>query len=231
MAVLRTRMVDLKVSEEGAQGFLAQPDDESKHPGVVLIQEWWGLEPHIKDLAHKLAAEGFIVLVPDLYNGKIATEPDEAGKMIMMIRGNVERALAYVQGAIDTLKEMPAVEPKKVGVIGFCVGGFVTYKIAERSADVAAAVPFYGAGYDPSSEDVARVQAPILAFYGDQDESIPLEQVEKIRRLCQEAGKDYESRVYHAGHAFVNPAHGMGDEKAARDAWPKAVAFLKEHLT
>jgi len=80
MAVIRARMVDLKANGEGTQGFLAQPDDENKHPGVVLIQEYWGVEPHIKDLAQKLAAEGFVTLVPDHYHGKIATEPDDAGR-------------------------------------------------------------------------------------------------------------------------------------------------------
>lgn len=230
MAVIRTRMVDLKVNGDGAQGFLVQPDDEATHPGVVLIQEWWGLEPHIKDLAQKLAAAGFATMVPDLYHGKIATEPDDAGKMIMMIRDNVERALKEVQGAIDVLKGLPNVEPKKVGVIGFCVGGFVTYKIAERSADVAVACPFYGAGYDPTPAEVAGVGASILAFYGDQDHSIPPNQIEKIRGLYRDAGKDYQALVYHAGHAFINPAHGMGNAEAASDAWPKAVAFLKKHL-
>lgn len=231
MAMIRTSMADLKVNGDGAQGFLAQPDDEDTHPGVVLIQEWWGLEPHIKDLAQKLAAEGFITLVPDLYHGKIATEPDDAGKMIMMIKGNVERALREVQGAIDVLKSLPHVEPKKIGVIGFCVGGFVTYKIAERSGDVGAACPFYGGGYDPTPEEVAAIRAPILAFYGDQDGSIPMEQVEKIRALYGAAGKEYEALVYHAGHAFINPSHGMGNEAAARDAWPKAMAFLRRRLS
>lgn len=231
MAVLRTRMVDLHVNGNGAQGYLAQPDDDATHPGVVLIQEWWGLEPHIKDLAQKLAAEGFAVMVPDLYHGKIATEPDEAAKMVMMIGKNIDRACAEVQGAISALLALPSVTPKKAGVIGFCVGGLVTYKIAERSSDVAVACPFYAGGYDPTPEDVAKVTAPILAFYGDRDDGIPMAQVEKIRALYRDAGKDYEALVYHAGHAFINPTHGAGVEEAARDAWPKAVAFLKKHLS
>jgi len=85
MAVVRTEMVDLKVNGDGAQAFVARLDDEAVRPGVVLIQEWWGLEPHIKELAQRLAAEGFVAAVPDLYHGKIATEPDDAQKMIMMI--------------------------------------------------------------------------------------------------------------------------------------------------
>lgn len=230
MAVVRTEMVDLPVNGTGATAFVARLDDDAARPGVVLIQEWWGLEPHIKDLAQRLATEGFVTAVPDLYHGKIATEPDDAQKMIMMIRGNVERAVAEVNGAIATLTARPDVEPKEVGLIGFCVGGFLTYKTAEQSDRLAAAVPFYGAGYDPSPQEVARIQAPILAFYGEKDHSVPASQIEKLRGLFKEAGKQYEALTYPAGHAFVNPAHGMGDEASARDAWAKAVAFLKQHL-
>jgi len=230
MAVVRTEMVDLKVNGDGAQAFVARLDDEAVRPGVVLIQEWWGLEPHIKELAQRLAAEGFVAAVPDLYHGKIATEPDDAQKMIMMIQGNVEKAVREVDGAIDSLIARPDVQPKKVGLIGFCVGGFVAYKTAEQSDKLAAVCPFYGAGYDPTPADVAKVQAPILAFYGEKDQSVPAAQIDKIRALFKDAGKDYQALTYPAGHAFVNPEHGMGDADSARDAWGKAIAFLKDHL-
>src|SRR5260370_10050007 len=119
MAVIRTRNVDLKVNGDGAYAFIAEPDDHARHPGMVLIQEWWGIEPHIRDLAQKLAAGGFVVAVPDLYHGKIATEPNDAQRMTMMIRGNVDRATKEIIGALDTLKAMPNVEPKKPGLMGF----------------------------------------------------------------------------------------------------------------
>ncbi len=230
MAVVRTETVDLKVNGNGASAFVARLDDDAVRPGVVLIQEWWGLEPHIKDLAQRLAAEGFVTAVPDLYHGKIATEPDDAQKMIMMIQSNVERAVSEVDGTIATLTARPDVEPKKVGLIGFCVGGFLAYKTAEQSDKLAAVCPFYGAGYDPTAADVAKIQAPILAFYGEKDQSVPMPQVDKLRGLFSDAGKRYEARTYPAGHAFVNPAHGMGDAESARDAWDRAVAFLKENL-
>src|ERR1051326_8021388 len=127
MTVVRTSNVDLKVNGDNAYAFVAQPDDDARHPGVVLIQEWWGIEPHIRDLAQKLAAEGFVVAVPDLYHGKIATEPNDAQRMMMMIRGNVDRAAKEIIGALDTVKAMPNVDPKKIGFIGFCIGGFLSY--------------------------------------------------------------------------------------------------------
>ena len=230
MAVIRTSNVDLKVNGDGAYAFIAEPDDNARHPGVVLIQEWWGIEPHIRDLAQKLAAEGFVVGVPDLFHGKIATEPNDAQKMVMMISGNVDRAAREIIGALDTLKAMPNVEPKKLGLMGFCVGGFLTYVVASRYPDLGAVVPFYGGGYDPTPEDVKNVTAPVLACYGSRDGSIPQKQIQKIERMYKEAGKDITVKVYDAGHAFLNPDHGMGNEKAAAEAWPLSIKFLKEKL-
>jgi len=230
MAVIRTSNVDLKVNGDGAYAYVAQPDDNAKHPGVVLIQEWWGIEPHIRDLAHKLAAEGFVVAVPDLFHGKVVTEPDEAQKMVMMIAGNIDKAVREIIGALETVKAMPNVEPKKLGLMGFCVGGMLTLVVASRYPDLGAVVAFYPGGYDPKPEDVAKINAPVLAFYGRRDPSIPMEQVDKIEKMFKAAGKDYTAKVYDAGHAFINPAHGMGDERAAAEAWPLAVNFLKEKL-
>jgi len=128
------------------------------------------------------------------------------------------------------VKAMPNVEPKKLGLMGFCVGGMLTLVVASRYPDLGAAVAFYPGGYDPKPEDVAKINAPVLAFYGRRDPSIPMEQVDKIEKMFKAAGKDYTAKVYDAGHAFINPAHGMGDERAAAEAWPLAVNFLKEKL-
>ncbi len=230
MAVIRTRNVDLKVNGDGAYAFVAEPDDDTRHPGMVLIQEWWGIEPHIRDLAQKLAADGFVVAVPDLFHGKIVTEPNEAEKMVMMIAGNIDKAAKEIIGALETVKAMPNVEPKKFGLMGFCVGGFMTYVVASRYPDLGAVVPFYGAGYVPTPEDVAKVNAPVLAIYGSRDESVSKEQRQKIERMYKAAGKDFTVKVFDAGHAFINLSHGDGNEKAAAEAWPLAVNFLKEKL-
>jgi len=230
MAVIRTSQTDLKVNGDGAYAYVAQPDDDAQHPGVVLIQEWWGIEAHVRDLAQRLATEGFVVAVPDLYHGKVATEPDDAMKMVMLLRKNMDRACEEIIGALETLKAMPNVEPKKLGLIGFCVGGTLTFTVAARYSDLGAVVPFYPGGYDPSPEEVAKVGAPVLAVFGRRDHSIPQAQIEKIERLYKDAGKDITVRVYDAGHAFLNPDHGDGHPEAAADAWPRAVNFLREHL-
>lgn len=230
MTVVRTSKIDLKVNGNGAYAFIAQPDDDKQHPGVVLIQEWWGIEPHVLDLANKLASAGFIVAVPDLYHGKVATEPDDAVRMVMMLRNNVNKAAQEIIGTLDTLKNLPNVQPKKLGLIGFCIGGFLTYTVAARYPNLGAIIPFYGGGYDPTPAEVAKVNAPVLAIYGKQDESIPQPQIQKIEKLYKDGGKDITVKIYDAGHAFINPAHGARNEQAAADAWPRAIAFLKGHL-
>lgn len=227
MAVVRTSNVDLKVNGDNAYAYVAQPDDDARHPGVVLIQEYWGIEPHIRDLAQKLATEGFVVAVPDLYHGKIATEPDDAEKMMMTVSGNIDKAANEIIGALETVKAMPNVEPKKSGLIGFCLGGLMTFIVAARYPDLGAVVPFYAYGYEPAPAEVAKVNAPVLAFYGKQDSSVSSEKVEQAYKA---AGKDYTQKVYDAGHAFMNPDHGAGNEQAAADAWRIMVNFLKEHL-
>lgn len=106
----------------------------------------------------------------------------------------------------------------------------MTYTVASRYPDLGAVLPFYGAGYDPTPEEVAKVNAPVLAFYGRQDGSIPMQQVQKIEQSYKAAGKDYTVKVYNAGHAFLNPDHGMGNEQVAGEAWSLAIQFLKEKL-
>jgi carboxymethylenebutenolidase len=230
MAVLRTSKVDLQVQDTEVSAFITQPDDDANHPGIILIQEWWGLEPHILNIAQKLATEGFIVAVPDLYHSKVATDPNDAMPMMMALRNNLDKVTNEIIGTLEAVKGMPNVEPKKPGLIGFCIGGFLTYAVAARYPHLAAVVSFYGSGYDPTPEEVAKVNAPVLAIYGRQDQSIPLAQVEKIERLYKAAGKDFTVQLYDAGHAFMNPTHRMGNEKAAAEAWPLAVSFLQEKV-
>jgi carboxymethylenebutenolidase len=230
MAVLRTSKLDLQVKGTEGSAFVIQPDDDAKHPGVVLIQEWWGLEPHILNVAQKLATEGFVVVVPDLYHGKIATDPNEAMPLMMGLRNHLDKVVDEIVTTLEAAKGLQNVQPKKLGLIGFCIGGFLAYTVAARYPDLAATVSFYGGGYDPTPEDVAKVNAPVLAVYGRQDQSIPLAQIEKIERLYKEADKNFTVKLYDAGHAFVNPTHGMGNEKAAAEAWPIAISFLKEKV-
>ena len=228
--IVQSQTIHFGSSPTGPQGHFVRPDDDQVYPGIVLIQEYWGVEPHIRELAQRLASEGYAVIVPDLYHGQIATEPDDAKKLVMTVRGNIERVLGEVTQAADYLRAAKGTAPK-LGMMGFCMGGFVTYKMAEHYPHLDAISPWYGGGYDPTPEEVAKITAPVLAIYGEDDGGIPIKQIKKIETLFGEAGKKGDFRIYpNAGHAFNNPDHGMYAEDAAKDAWARLLAFFKEHL-
>jgi carboxymethylenebutenolidase len=211
--------------------YLVRPDDDRIYPGIVLIQEWWGIEPHIMDLAERMAREGFVVMVPDLYHGKVSNEPDDAQKMVMLLRTNLDRAIGEINLALEYLRNNPGVQPKKLGLMGFCVGGFLTFKTAEQYAHLGAISPWYGGGYNPTPEEVAKINAPVLAIYGELDRGIPVESVKKVEKQFADAGKPAEFRIYpNAGHAFLNPTHGAYVDGPAQDAWARVIAFFKKNL-
>jgi carboxymethylenebutenolidase len=231
VAVLQRKTVHLPVNGSLLDGLIVRLDDSEKRPGIVLIQEWWGIEPHVVELAHKFAASGFVVFVPDHYHGRVVTEPDEAGKEMMMLFDNLQLAIKEIGASIDYLRAQDDVEPKKVGVVGFCMGGLLAFKAAETFGDkLGAAVPVYGVNYQPSPEDAAKVQAPVLAIYGEQDPFVPREQIDRIAEAYRQAGKDLTISVYPAGHAFFNPDHGNLHAESAEKAYDQIVSFLREKL-
>src|SRR5437016_12483652 len=120
------RMVSFAANGGPCEGYLATPDGGGRRPAIVVIQEWWGLVPHIKDVADRFAREGFIALAPDLYHGEVATEPDEARKLVMNM--NRQQAMKDLLGAVKRLQAVPEVSPKKIGCIGFCMGASLTLR-------------------------------------------------------------------------------------------------------
>ncbi|HEY0486044.1 MAG TPA: dienelactone hydrolase family protein [Mycobacteriales bacterium] len=213
-----------------AHGYLAVPASGSG-PGVIVIQEWWGLTDHIADIADRLASEGFVALAPDLYGGKVAHDGEEALKLMSELP--VDRAARDLGGAVDYLLAHDAVTSEKVGAIGFCMGGgFVLMLAAQQGDKIGAAVPFYGVG-PAVPEQFQGLRAAVQGHYGEQDQMYPVdaarEQEEQIRR---ESGAEVEFFYYPAGHAFHNDENLLGtyDEESATLAWQRAVAFLREKL-
>lgn len=210
-------------------GYLARPSDGQAHLGVVLIQEWWGIEPHIKELTERLARAGYVVLAPDLYHGKVVAEPNEAAKAAMAL--DMGRAVAEIGKGVDYLRGRDDVQPKQVGVVGFCMGGQLAWKVAEAEGNKLAAVaPFYGAGYQPSAGDIRKVTAPALVIWGEQDGSVSAAQRQRITALLDQQGKTYKALLYPAGHAFMNDQHDAYDPASAQQAWSELLAWLKQHL-
>jgi carboxymethylenebutenolidase len=213
-----------------AHGYLALPPSGSG-PGVIVIQEWWGLTDHIAGIADRLAAEGFVALAPDLFGGTIAHDADEAGKLMSELP--VDRAARDLAGAVDFLITNEAVTSAAVGAIGFCMGGgFVLQLAAQQGLKIAAAVPFYGVG-PAVPEQFTGLTAKVQGHYGEKDDFHPAdgarEQADKIR---EESGSEVEFFFYPAGHAFHNDENLLGtyDADSAKLAWDRSVAFLKANV-
>jgi carboxymethylenebutenolidase len=216
---------------DGASGYLAVPAAGSG-PGVVVIQEWWGLNDQIEEVCDALAARGLVALAPDLYRGVEATEPDEAAKLMMAL--NLERAAADMGGAIDALLARPEVSGSKVGVIGFCMGGGLTLLLATQRPDaVGAAVPFYGvipwAAHQP---DWTRLEAAVQGHYAELDDSASPAMVAELSSTLEGLGKRAEFFVYAgAQHAFTNDhRREVYDAAATELAMDRAVTFLHAEL-
>ncbi len=213
-----------------AHGYLATPPSGSG-PGVILIQEWWGLDDHMVDVADRLAAEGFVVLAPDLYGGRVTHDAADAGKIMMALP--VDAAVQELSSAVDYLLAQDAVTSQTVGAVGFCMGGGFVLRLAAVSGDkISAAVPFYGVG-TAIPDSYATVTAAVQGHYGEQDTGYPVEQAraqeEQIRR---ESGADVTFYYYPAGHAFHNDENTIGtyDAPSAALAWQRTIDFLRERV-
>ena len=226
-------MVEFPANETTAGGYLAVPDG-GRGPGVVVLQEWWGLVPQIKGVCDRLASEGFVALAPDLYHGEMAehTEMDRAGELMTSLPP--DRAARDMSAAIDHLLSLDATSGNTVGVIGFCMGGMLTLLIAAQEGDrVAAAVPFYGAPLGDGAPDWSGLTAAVEGHLAENDDFFPPEAINALGAELREAGCDVVFHVYEGtGHGFANEENPLGtwDEAAAATAWARTLAFLGAHL-
>jgi carboxymethylenebutenolidase len=227
-------MVEFESNGKKAQGYLATP--EGSGPGVIVIQEWWGLAGHIKEVADRLAAGGFVALAPDMYHGKETKEPDEAEKLMMDL--DTERAAKDLSGAVGFLKSHETVEPKKVGSIGFCMGGALSLWLASL-APIDAAVVYYGGPFKVQP-DYSKVKGAVLGHFAEHDEWASPEYAESLFKDLKAAGVDAEYHVYEgATHAFFNDTStaenpkrvGEHDPASAETSWERTMAFLKKNLS
>ena len=211
---------------ETAQGGLFEPKTSAKAPAVLLIQEWWGLNDHVRSIADRLAAEGFLVLAPDLYDGWTTKDAAEAGARMTALDG--ARSMQQIEGARAFLAAHEACSGK-VGIIGFCMGGAFAFRAAANLA-LAAAVPFYGIPPAETS-DFTKVSCPVLAHFAGRDQWAKASRAEEIQKQIQGAGGSMELFVYDADHAFFNDTRPeVYSPDNAKLAWERSVSFLKTHL-
>jgi carboxymethylenebutenolidase len=213
-----------------AHGYLALPSSGTG-PGLIVIQEWWGLTSHIQDLTDRFAAAGFVALAPDLYGGRTTHDAEEAGQLMQQLPA--DRAAQDLAGAVEYLLGRDEVTGAALGAVGFCMGGGFVLALAEQQGErIAAAVPFYGVMAEVPA-DLSHLTAAVQGHYGEKDDFVPVAGVKALAaQLTSQSGQQPEIHFYPAGHAFLNDENLLGtyDEAQARVAWDRAVAFLHAHL-
>lgn len=213
---------------ETLTGYLARPEGDGQYPALIVLQEWWGLNEHIKDVANRFAQQGFVVLAPDLYKGEVATEPDEARKLVMAL--DQPNAVLEIGQAIEFLLAHEAVSSDTAGIVGYCMGGGLVLRTAISDAKVGAAVAYYGSPL--SADEAAMAKAPVLGLFGAEDGGIPVDAVNAMGEALTAAGVTNEIHIYDgAGHAFFNDTRESAyNEAAATDAWTRTLAWFNEYL-
>jgi carboxymethylenebutenolidase len=225
--------VEFRSNGHTASGYLATPAS-GKGPGVLVIQEWWGLDSGIKANADQLAAAGFVALAPDLYHGELAAhdEMDKAAHLMQSLPA--ERAARDMSGAVDFLAGHDKVSGSGVGVVGFCMGGMLSFLIAANRGDkVKATVPFYGFPQGPMEPDWSTLTAKIQGHMAEHDDYFPPAAAHALEAKLRGMGKDVTLTVHPGtGHAFMGPHNALGTLNAALAAkiWPQVFTFLKETL-
>ncbi|MDQ2920498.1 MAG: dienelactone hydrolase family protein [Acidobacteriota bacterium] len=222
------QMVEFSSNGGSTSGYLAIPQ-KGTGPGVIVIQEWWGLVDHIKAVCDRFASEGYVALAPDLYHGETTKSPDEAGKLMMALR--IDEAEKDLRGAIQYLLDHQATTGEKVGTIGFCMGGALSLYAASKNSQVGACVVFYGI-HPNVRPDLGNLQAAVLGIYAERDGFVPPESVRELERQLKELGKSVEVHIYpDTDHAFFNDQRAdVYNAKAAEDAWRRTIEFFANHL-
>jgi carboxymethylenebutenolidase len=228
--VTGSRVPYATVEGEPVRGYLARPASAGADlPGVIVIQEWWGLNENIEAMARRLAAEGYTALAVDLYGGEVATTPDEAMSLMRTATGREDALTDNLRQAYDYLTTEQGAP--RVGVIGWCFGGGWSLRTALAMPDqIDATVIYYGQPVtDPAR--LGTLSGPVLAFFGGADTSIPADTVAAFDAALDEAGVENTVETYvGAAHAFANPSGQAYDPKAANDAWSRTTAFFDETL-
>lgn len=213
---------------DGFRGYLVKPEEPGNYPGVIMIHEWWGLNQNIKNMAHQLSGEGYIVLAVDLYDGRVAEVSDDAGMYATEVRENPDRALENMKAAAEFLKEQDGYSGK-IASMGWCFGGGESLQLALND-QLDATVIYYGS-LETDQDKLSRIDWPVLGVFGAEDTSIPVESVNTFESSLDALNIENEIYIYDGvGHAFANPSNAGHDPKKTADAWDKTVDFLNRHL-
>ena len=235
--------VDIAVNGQTMEGYLTQPNDEERHPAVIVIQEVWGVNSHIQYVTDRLPAQGYVGLAPAMYHreGRMTIGMHEEMETAFARMGacNDENIVADVKAAVAWLKEQPFVDPDRIGIVGFCFGGRVSFLAACTIPELKAASVFYGGrilaplgGSGPSPlEQAQHINCPVLGLFGEDDQNPTPADVAQIEAALKQHNKTYEFHMYPGcGHGFHCNARGSYRPESARDAWGKTIAWFDQHV-
>lgn len=230
-STVKTSMLEIAGPACSIRAFEARPAAAGSYPAVIVIQEWWGLNDHVKDVATRFAREGYVAVAPDLYSrlgNQVARDPDTAGKLMTSLAK--PDGVADLLAVVAHLKNAPGVNGARIGVTGFCMGGSYTTLLACQSADVKAAVAFYGE--IPDDEALKQLKCPLLYVYGSEDFWIQRADVDRLAAALPRLGKPGEVKIYDgAPHAFFNDTRTeVYREAEARDAWRRTLQVFAQYL-
>ncbi|HSE94863.1 MAG TPA: dienelactone hydrolase family protein [Methylomirabilota bacterium] len=223
---MASTMVQFSSNGSTTSGYLATPATGAG-PGVLVLQEWWGLVPHIKAVCDRFATDGFSALAPDMYHGQTATEPDGAGKLFMAL--NIARAEKDLRGAATYL--LGRSSTAKIGAVGFCMGGQLALFAATLNPAVGACVNFYGI-HPNVKPDYGKLSGPVLGLFAEKDSFVTPQVAREVHAAILKAGKHSEIHIYPGvDHAFFNDERpDVHHPAAATDAWRRTLTFLRQHL-
>jgi carboxymethylenebutenolidase len=222
--------IEFPTSAGAAPGYFAHPVT-GHGPATIVLQEWWGLDEHIRSVCDRLAADGFFALAPDLFRGEPTTEPSEAEQKAMAL--SMEAAEQEMCGAADFLASQPGVEGQGVGSLGFCLGGGLSLWAAATCPQITAAVTYYYV-MPHGKPDFSKIKGPVLGHFGTNDDFISHEEAKALESELRAAGVDVTFHYYEgAGHAFFNDTNRLGtyDADIAQTSWERTLSFLRGALT
>lgn len=233
--LIHSQIVEFKAEGRSTFGYLAHPKGEGTFPGVVVLQEWWGIDTHIQQVTERLAQEGFVALASDLYHGQVATSAEEAQQLAQQL--DRQNALQEIQQSITYLENSALVDPKKIGLLGFGIGGSLAAMLASTgdANQVGALVIFYGGSGDPDDpsheQTIQSTVAPFLGIYGGEDETISQDYVRWLRDKLAMHEKKHHIIVYpQAKRSFFHTHRDTYRAEDAADAWQHTLTWLKQHL-
>ena len=226
------RMVSYPSDGVTMSAYVAAPKGKGPYPGIIVVQEWWGLNDHIKDVARRFAREGYLAIAPDLYSRlghKVTADPNEAGRLMQGL--HQADGLKDLHATLTYLKTVDGVDAARIGVIGFCMGGSYALLLPCVTRDLKAAVPFYGWVPNPDAP-LKNLAAPVLYIYGEEDGYVTKADVERLREACRKYKKAGEIKTYPGcPHAFFNDTRkDVYHAAEAEDAWKHTLAFYQQHL-